>query len=400
LAALNITKPVATFNGAKICVVSRCASTLFTFRRKIIFALQDAHATVIAIGGSGDGFEEKVKKTGATFMPVPMSFRGLNPLADFCTFWAYYKIFRFEKPAGVQLYTIKPVIYGCIAAKLAGVPAVSAMITGLGHIFTSPRPILRRLGMLLYRLALQYAQIVYFQNPTDRDFFLTNGLIRAGQARLVNGSGVDIEEFSVRQRHVSDPNKMHFLMIGRLIREKGVLEFFEAARIVGKIYPQTVFSLVGEIDPRNPSALSAADITRASVESSVKLLGHLEDVRDAIDAADVVVLPSYREGTPKSLLEAAAMGKPMLASNVPGCTEVVFEGQTGYLFPARDAKALAAAMIKCIKAPERLVQMGHQARALAVEKFDVRIVNFQLVSDMQALILAQAELNSSKTETL
>jgi glycosyltransferase involved in cell wall biosynthesis len=385
--------------GAKICVVSRCASTLFVFRRKIIRALQEAGAKVIAVGAGGDGFAPKVVGTGARFIPIPMSFRGLNPLSDMRTLWHYYRVFQREQPSGVQLYTIKPVIYGCIAAKLAGVPAVVAMITGLGHIFTSPRPIVRRLGMLLYRIALRYAQIVYFQNRTDLDFFVSSGLVRSEQARLVNGSGVDIEEFTPRASTEVQAGAMHFLMIGRLIQEKGVLEYIKAAHLVRQQCPMTKFSLVGDIDKRNPTALSASDIARAIEGSGVDLLGYLEDVRDVIAEADVVVLPSYREGTPKSLLEAAAMGKAMLASDVPGCTEVVIDGETGYLFAPRNAEALAAAMLKAVRAPETLKSMGRRAREMAIAKFDVNIVNQQLMADMRALIEANLSKQTPEAQT-
>jgi glycosyltransferase involved in cell wall biosynthesis len=390
---------VVGLKGAKICVVSRCASTLFVFRRKIICAFQEAGATVIAVGAGGDGYETKVAETGARYISVPLSFRGLNPFSDVRTLWHYYRVFKRERPSGVQLYTIKPVIYGCLAAKMAGVPAVIAMITGLGHIFTSPRPIVRRLGMLLYRYALRCAQIVYFQNRTDHDFFIQTHLVRPDQARLVNGSGVDVDEFVPRSSREVQADVIHFLMIGRLIREKGVLEYIAAARAVRKQFPQTKFSLVGEIDLRNPSALSPTDIAQAIEGSGVELLGYIEDVRDIIAAADVVVLPSYREGTPKSLLEAAAMGKAMLASDVPGCTEVVLEGETGYLFPPRDIEALVAVMIKAIKSPEALKLMGHKSRQLAVTKFDVNMVNQQLMADMQTLILANLAKQTHEAKT-
>jgi glycosyltransferase involved in cell wall biosynthesis len=372
--------------GAKICIVSRCAQTLYVFRRKIITDFQKSNATVVAIGADGDDYEARVAATGAVFEPVSISFRGLNPLSDLQTIWQLYRLFRKHQPDGVQLYTIKPVIYGAIAAKLAGVPAVTAMVTGLGHIFTSPRPILQRIGMALYRFSLHFVDIIYFQNQTDQELFVNSKLVAQSKTRRINGSGVDLDEFAPQAITISREAGLHFLMIGRLIREKGVVEFLEAAALVRSRFPETKFSIVGDIDPRNPSALLRSEVEQAAQGGGVRLMGHLADVRDAIASADVVVLPSYREGTPKSLLEAAAMGKAMIASDVPGCTEVVTHQETGLLFSARNVQSLTEAMEYCITHPDQLVGFGANARKLAISKFDIKLVNEQLISEMLGLL--------------
>jgi glycosyltransferase involved in cell wall biosynthesis len=377
---------IADFDGAKICIVSRCAQTLYVFRRKIMVDFQSHRAQVVAMGADGDGYEARVKSTGAQYESVPISFRGLNPLHDLRTLWQLYRLFRQHRPQGVQLYTIKPVIYGALAARLAHVPAVTAMITGLGHIFTSPRPILRRIGMTLYRIALRHVDLVYFQNATDEQLFISEGLVPAHKTRRINGSGVDVEEFSPRVSEDRPSAGLHFLMIGRLIREKGVIEFLDAAKVIRARHPDAAFSLVGDTDPRNPTSLSLQEVERLAMHGGVRLLGHLADVRDAIASADVVVLPSYREGTPKSLLEAAAMGKAMLATDVPGCTEVVQHECNGLLFPAQSAQALADAMEQCITKPEKLAIYGANARAMAIHKFDIKLVNRQLINDMLLLM--------------
>jgi glycosyltransferase involved in cell wall biosynthesis len=333
--------------------------------------MQSHGATVIALGDGGDGYEGRLAEANVAFRAIPVSRRGLNPLADL---WLMMRIavqvIR-ERPDVVHCFTIKPAIFGTIAARLCCVPVRVVTITGLGHSFTTASAWLQRLVSALYRFALGHATVVFFQNSEDRSLFIERGLVRDSKTRVCAGSGVDLMRFApVPLPSESLLSAPRFLMIARLIREKGVEEFVDAAGIVRKRYPQVECWVLGGEDARNPSALTRDEIERIQREGDVRLLGATDDVGSFIQKADVVVLPSYREGLPRSLLEAGAMGRPAIATDVVGCRDVVVDGVTGHLVPPRDAAALADAMIKLIEHPEQIGQLGRAARQRVVELFD------------------------------
>ncbi len=359
----------------KVLLVSRCSWTLFNFRQGLIKALLERRHNVIGGGAGGDHYEKKILALGIPFKNLPVDKRGINPIADLRLAIALYHWYREERPDVVHHFTIKPVIYGSIAARLAGVPRIINTITGLGYVYTQRKVILRWIVDRLYGLGLRFSQRVFFQNEDDRTLFVEGGLVRYERTQLVPGSGVDTRHFcpAACPRTVQS-DTVNVLMVSRLLRDKGIHEFVEAARIVAGCLPNTRFLLLGEIDHRNPSAVSEQEVRAWENEGIVRWLGPTDDVRPVLMSADIVVLPSYREGTPRSLLEAAAMGKPVVATDVVGCREVVDHGVTGLLVPVRDPAGLAKAIMELVQAPDLRIAMGTAGRRKMLDKFDERIV--------------------------
>jgi glycosyltransferase involved in cell wall biosynthesis len=361
----------------KILLVSRCAWTLYNFRAGLMRALKQRGALVIGGGAGGDGFESRIGALGVPFISLPISKKAINPLADarlFCTLYCWY---RRQRPDVVHHFTIKPVIYGSLAARLAGVPRVVNTVTGLGFVFTEERLAwLRRLVEWQYRLALACAHFTFFQNRDDLQLFRARRLISSEKAELLPGSGVDCQFFAPAA--ITEPapaQPLTFLMVARLLREKGLEEFVEAARRVKRKFLETRFQLLGGRDERNPTVVPQIDLDRWQAEGVVTWLGEVPDVRMIVGRADVVVLPSYyREGIPRALLEAAAMGKPLITTDTVGCREVVDDGVNGLLVPVKDAEALARAMVCLISNPAMRERMGKAGREKMQREFDERIV--------------------------
>lgn len=354
---------------------------MVNFRGPLIEAMLAAGHNVTAAGTGEDKhllpwFAER----NVPYVEVPIERTGLNPLSDWRTLRAFGALIRSVQPDLLFTYSIKPVICGLIAGRLAGVRRRTAMITGLGYAFTEggqegAREWLKRRAVNLaaraaYRVALGQADTVIFQNPDDRDVFRRLKLTRVGQrVGIVNGSGVDLGHF--RPAPMPDgPTK--FLMIARLLRDKGVYEYVEAARLVKQARPEARFVLVGPFD-RNPTSVKPAEVDAWVREGLIDYHGAVDDVRPAIAQCHVFVLPSYREGTPRTVLEAMAMGRPVITTDVPGCRETVMEGENGLLVPARDAKALARAM-EVVNSQGKRELMAVAALARARTRYDKNIV--------------------------
>jgi glycosyltransferase involved in cell wall biosynthesis len=361
----------------KIILVSRCAWTLYNFRAGLMRALRQRGHTVVAGGAAGDGFEPKIEALGVPFVPLPVDKKGVNPRADVALFWTLYRWYRRERPDVVHHFTIKPVIYGSIAARLAGVPRIVNTITGLGYVFTEEHVTwLRRLVEWQYHIALACAHFTFFQNQDDQRVFLTHHLVKPAKTGLLPGSGVDCQAFMpCPGMPLASSKPLTFLMVARLLRDKGVYEFVEAAQMVKADFPQIKCLLLGRRDERNPTVVSKKDLDLWQSEGVTNWLGEVTDVRPLIAQADVVVLPSYyREGIPRSLLEAAAMGKPLITTDAVGCREVVDDGVNGLLVPVRDANALAQAMRYMIAFPAVRERMGKAGREKMEREFDERFV--------------------------
>lgn len=361
----------------KVILVSRCAWTLYNFRAGLIRALVDRGVEVICGGSAGDGFEVEIERLGASFRSLPCDGGGISPRADLRFLGDLYGWYRRERPDVIHHFTVKPVIYGSAAARLAVAPRIINTVTGLGYAFTGRRPWLRRVVECEYRLALRGAHLTFFQNAEDRDLFVRKRLVCRERTALVPGSGIDISRFSgscIAARPSANPGEVSFLMVARLLRDKGVYEYVEAARVVKKAFPAASFYLLGWPDARNPSSVSQDEIEGWQREGLIRWLGRSKDVRSDIAASDVVVLPSYREGSPRSLLEGAAMGKPLIATDTVGCREVVDHGQNGLLVPVGDSCALAEAMICLIKDPGLREGMGKAGRRKVEQEFDEQVV--------------------------
>ena len=313
--------------------------------------------------------------------PLPVPAHGRNPWDDFLLFWSYLRLLRRYRPVALLSFTVKPNIYGGLAARLLGITQLSN-ISGLGTAFIEGG----WLGWLvqgLYRLGLGGAKTVFFQNPDDRDFFLTRHLVRESQAALLPGSGVNLEHFKpvIRQEEVS-LRPFVFLFIGRLLGDKGLLELVQAMNLLGD--PAVRLLMLGPDGGTNPTAIAQSLLAQCRQDPQLELLGATDDVRPFIAQADCVVLPSYREGTPRSLLEAAAMGKPLIATDVPGCRQVVQDGQNGYLCRVRDPQDLARAMRQLMALPsEQRLAMGQASRQRAEDVFDENLVVKQYLDALQ-----------------
>jgi glycosyltransferase involved in cell wall biosynthesis len=316
---------------------------------------------------------------GAQCHDVALSRTGLNPLSDMRTMWALVRLIRHVCPQTVIAYTIKPVVWGMLAAALCRVPRRVALITGLGYAFIGEargrRAFIRRLAHFLYRRALAQATTILFQNPDDRATFASMQLLPVhATVAVINGSGIDTAVFTP-QPFPALP--VRFLLIARLLGDKGVREYVAAAAQVRDRYPDAQFALVGPLDLQ-PSAIPASEVQSWCDAGVVEWAGELADVRGAIADAHVYVLPSYGEGTPRSVLEAMAMGRPVITTDVPGCRETVVDGDNGYLVPVRDAEALAEAMMALCADPDRIAVMGARSRAIALDKYEVGKVNLSI----------------------
>jgi glycosyltransferase involved in cell wall biosynthesis len=360
--------------------MSRCAWTLFSFRAGLIQSLVAAGYEVIAAGSGSDGYGDRVESCGARFIDVPISAQALNPWLDIKLVIAIWRLYKSERPDIAHHFTIKPVIFGSIAARLSRVPRVINTITGLGYAFTDAVFIVKWTAMLLYRIALRGSHFTFFQNIEDYRLFVTQGLVDAKKTAVIPGSGVDVTKFVPvpTERVAEDP--VVFLFIGRLLRHKGILEFLEAAKIATRLNPELRFEVLGALDKRNPSCINEGTIIQAIQSGTILWHEQQEDVREIMSRADVVVLPSYREGTPRVLLEAGAMGKPVITTDAVGCRDVVVHEETGLIVPVRDPYALAEAFQTMSASQSMRERMGTAGRERIAELYDERIVISSTIS--------------------
>ena len=356
----------------RVAIVINTAWNIWNFRRSLVKALQAAGHEVLAIAPP-DAYSQRLEtELGCRFVPILMENKGTNPLQDAALTRRFYQLYKREQPDVVLHYTIKPNIYGTLAARLAGIPSVNN-VSGLGTVFIV-KNLVSKVALGLYKFAFQFPKRVFFQNGDDRQLFVSNGLVAAAKTDLLPGSGVDINRFRpAAEFHRNAP--FVFLMIARVLYEKGVEEYFEAARLVREAVPGTRVQLLGGIDESGGVGVKRALFEQWLTAGHIEYLGTSDNVAELLAQADCVVLPSYREGTPKTLLEAAAMGKPIVTTDVPGCRETVVDGQNGLLCQVRDAADLAAKMLQILRLPDaELEQMGRAGRELAVTRFDEQIV--------------------------
>lgn len=370
----------------RVLVIASLAVSLLNFRGPLLDAMvARGHEVHLAAPDFADVFLLRQQLEGRGFKVHDIFLRrtGTNPLFDLYTLWTLQGLMRLIQPDVVLAYTIKPVVYGILAAWLAGVPRRYALITGLGYAFTGQtRGIRGNVNVVvqhLYRHALRRAHKVFFQNPDDHASFRELGLLPTAIASVVvNGSGVDLASFSVASLPTGAP---HFLLIARLLGDKGVREYAQAAQRIKASHPQVQFSLVGWLD-ENPDAISQAELDAWVKAGTLNYLGRLHDVRPAIAKCTTYVLPSYREGTPRSVLEAMAMGRAVITTDAPGCRETVVDGENGFLVPVKSVDALAETIERFILDPNLARRMGQRGRALAEDKYDVHQVNAVMIREM------------------
>lgn len=357
----------------KIVFTSNTSFSLYNFRYGVMKYLKDKGFEVIALAPKDD-YSDLLKKNFEFFEIKSLDRKGTNPLVDFKLVLEYMKIYKIIKPDLVFSYTIKPNIYSSFACRFLRIKYIN-MLTGLGYIFIKEN-LLTKFIENLYKTAFGASYKVLFQNKDDMKLFINRKIVFENKTILTKSSGINTTYFSPDFCKVKNSdNKLIFLMITRLLWDKGVKEFVEAGRIVKSKYSNTEFLLLGPIDKDNPSAVSEIIIKEWANEGVAKYLGVSKDVRDYICEADVVVLPSYREGVPRSLIEAMAMGKPIITTDTSGCRDVCRDGENGLLVPVKDAQTLSEAMIKMIQVKEEgRKQMGQRGRNIVIEEFDEKII--------------------------
>ncbi|STR26008.1 Capsular glucan synthase [Janthinobacterium lividum] len=366
-------------------MISNQAFSIINFRGPLVAEMIKRGCTVYALAPDyDDGNRAAVAALGAIPIDYSMSRAGMNPVRDAMDLFKLAFLLRKLKPDASFTYFIKPVIYGTLAARLAGISKRYAMIEGAGYVFIEDtasnwrRKLLRAFATGLYRLGLSQANRVFMLNADDKELFVSEKMVCAGKVQLLDGIGLDLNHYRMTAP-ASQP--FTFILVARLLREKGIYEYVEAARKIKARHPDIRFILLGSID-LNPGSVDEATVHEWVAEGTIEWPGQVSDVREWIAQASVFVLPSYREGLPRSTQEAMAMGRPVITTDVPGCRDTVSDGINGYMVPARNAVALSNAMLKLIEHPELLAPMGERGRHMAEEKFDVHKINAVILQAM------------------
>jgi len=342
---------------------------LYNFRSGLIKALLARDERVVVIAPL-DEYSARLERMGVEVIDLPMDNKGANPARDAMLLFAYIRLYRQLRPHLVLHNTIKPVIYGSLAARSLGVPFLNT-ITGLGTTFIR-EDWMTRVVERLYRISQRRASQVFFQNNDDLELFRHRRLVPQERVQCLPGSGVNLTHFSVKPSSQGEPC---FLLIARLLRDKGICEFVEAARKIRRKYPRARFQLLGQLGVANRTAITREELESWLAEGVVEYLGETDDVRPFIAQAHCVVLPSYREGLPRSLLEAGAMGRPLITTDAPGCREVVQDGENGYLCRLKDAEDLAEKILAFLKLSfDERCKMGLLSREKVSGEFDETIV--------------------------
>ncbi|MDR3358851.1 MAG: glycosyltransferase family 4 protein [Desulfovibrio sp.] len=369
--------------GMKMVILGNQAGALVNFWTVLLRrALEGGHEVVCAVPDGDGRANAALARLGARLVHYRLDRKGVNPLRDLRTLRDLTRLLKGERPDLLFASTIKPVIYGCMAARFAGVPRVYAAITGLGYAFEADsvfKRCVRLLGVTLYRMALRGAEGIFFQNRDDAQVFRERGIIGGGARVLfTRGVGVDTRRFAAAP---PPPLPPVFLFVGRLLEAKGLPEYAAAARMLKARYPAARFQVLGP--PEQGFGSVGLDRVRAwEAGGCIEYLGRTDDVRPFLAAAHVLVLPSWREGTPTSIMEGMSMGRPAVVTDVPGCREVVRDGVNGSLVPVRDVRALARAMENFILMPESIARMGAAARETAVRECDAEHVAGQMLGEM------------------
>lgn len=366
----------------KVVLFANTEWYLYNFRRSLALALRDAGYEVLLVSPPGP-YGEKLRQLGFRWIPAPMERRSLNPLRELALVLWLKRLFAQEQVDLVHGFTIKCAVYGSLAARLAGIPARVNAVAGMGYVFTSEdlkarllRPIVRS----LMRLALdgQGARLI-LQNPDDVALFERAGLVDASLVRLIPGSGVDCRRF-VPKAGKTRGGRFRVLLAARLLWDKGLAEYVDAARQLRLDGRDIEFLLAGDPDPGNPAAVPEGTVRAWVGEGLLQWLGHVDDMAALFETVDAVVLPSYREGLPKGLIEAGASGLPLVTTDVPGCREVVADGVDGLLVPVKSCEALARAIARLHDDPLLCSRLGAAAREKALNEFDEQIVIERTIS--------------------
>jgi glycosyltransferase involved in cell wall biosynthesis len=370
----------------KILLFANTDWYLYNFRLDLAQALRARGDEVVLVSPEG-AYVPRLEELGIRWVCFPLSRRGLNPLVEISTIIRLFKLYHREKPDLVHQFTVKCVLYGSFACLLLGIHSVVNSVEGLGYVFTEgevARQWLRGLVKLIYRLVLRPTWVI-FLNPDDRSFFLKNHLVNPKRIVIIRSSGVNIQKFSPRPELKGIPL---VILPARLLWDKGVKEFVAAARLLRTAGLRARFALVGDNDDGNPASVNVHQLQAWEKEGVIEWWGWKEDMEDVYAQASIVCLPSYREGLPKTLIEAAACGRPIVASDVPGSREVVRPGENGLLVPPRDVSSLAEALRTLIGNPDMRYRMGNRSRKIAEEEFSTSLIIPQILSIYHSCINA------------
>ncbi len=364
-----------------VAISANSGWNILNFRRPVIAALQKA-GWKVAVLAPADQASDGIRALGVQFIPIRVDSSGSSIVRDARLLLDYRRALKALRPDAFLGFTVKPNIYGSLVAAGLGIRTINN-ISGLGTAFLRGGPLgwmVRR----LYRLALWKSARVFFQNPDDLNLFVSAGLVGKEQVQLIPGSGIDLEHFRPSATATDRGGRFRFLFVGRLLRDKGLVEYAEAARLLRPDWPKVEFAVLGFAGSDNRSAVPIAEVKRWEAEGMVTYVGETGDVRPFIAEADCVVLPSYREGLPRSLLESSAMATPMVASDVAGCREIVRDGDTGFLCAARSPESLAKAMQSMLRltADERAA-MGARARKMVEREYDQALVTGAYLAALQ-----------------
>lgn len=351
--------------------------TVYNFRGELVESIIQQGYKVYVTGPNKIDVD-KIEALGAEFVEIPNDKNGVSIIADLRYLFRLFVFIRGVRATATLGYTIKPVIYGAIAAHLAGVSSVSSMITGVGYLFISKSrmaKVLKKIATTLYRIGLGASHNVIFQNPDDRAEFIAHKLVKENKTYLVNGSGVNMAKFPLSPL----PSTLTFFMLARIMYSKGVIEYLEAADIIKQHYPQVKFMLLGAFENIQDS------VPRPIVQDYIDrgIIDYFEESHDIVSyyaQCSVYVLPSYREGTPRTVLEAMAMGRAIITTDVPGCRETVVNSDNGFIVPARNSNELAAAMELFVKTPSYIEEMGLASHKQCEKKYSIDIVNKDMIS--------------------
>jgi glycosyltransferase involved in cell wall biosynthesis len=360
----------------KFILISPKNRTAYNFRGDLLKEIINKGYEVIVTGPNEEGID-KIKELGVRFVRIPLNKNGLSAIADIKYMLALRTLLKEEKPDITLGYTIKPVIYGAIAAKLAGVKNINSMVTGVGYVFTAKTKkakIIRTIASILYIIAFKCANTIIFQNQDDLTEFVERKLIKREKCKLVNGSGVNMQKF----KPAPLPERLTFFMLSRVMHSKGIREYLQAAKEVKGKYPEVRFMLLGAVENIQDS-MTMEDLSPYIDNGIIDYYGETNDVASYYRQCSVYVLPSYREGTPRTVLEAMAMGRPIIATDAPGCRETVVDGVTGFLVPVQDAIALAEKMEWFITNQDEIMKIGQASYQLCRDKFDVQKVNVDML---------------------
>ncbi|UBX52504.1 glycosyltransferase family 4 protein [Acinetobacter pseudolwoffii] len=371
----------------KIVLIGTVAASFYGFRADLIRALVSRGHTVYAFTSEYQSDDlDKIKALGAIATPYHLNRGGLNPLADIQATYVLKQQLSQIAPDLVFSFFSKPVIFGTLAARLAKVPCVIGMLEGLGYTFTDqPKglakktSLIKQVQILLYKLALPKLDKLIFLNPDDPKDLIETHKINVKKYEILGGIGLNLKDYPYMPLS-SEKKNINFLFIGRLLKEKGIYEFIVAAKLVKQKYPNSTFTVLGSIDQANMGVLKQHELDDLINTGIIDYPGHVSNVKDWIAASDVFVLPSYREGVPRSTQEAMAIGRAIITTDVPGCRETVVNGVNGFLVPKWNPEALAEKMIYFIEHPEQIRVMGAESYKIAIEKFDAEIVNQRLMN--------------------